>query len=337
MASGGDSTWSNMHSTCSDRYSTCVVAGVGRSVVVFHVDDMGKVLTKRYFEITVTCVKFSPCGRFVLAGLENGNLEMRSLTDKGFRTVFEGNRSPIQKVLFGKHVCVSGSFDGTLTTWDSETGAHTRSTQLGSCIHGLVFLPGEQEMLAGTYEGHLAVIQVNGTAQPRRLQSREHRIMISAIARVGDSVVIGIADSGGYSPARVQLRKLKDLDRVVWTQTLSRYWVKNICASPTGNEIALAIHSSHVQILDSATGRILEMDEDSNGAAQTVIFSPDGTRLIVGSENDRIESRELFPEAKKQLKTVLESIKWDAVKCTAGYERDVVRRYLSRLFVFYEK
>jgi len=329
-----------------------VAFGVGQHVRVFSNDDMSKVVIELQYNHNVTAIEFSPCGRFILAGLENGRLEMRSLAGDTVGRVFQPFGSTIQKVLFGSYgsydaekngqaFLVSGSYDGTLSVWDSVTYECTKTIDLQrnrqDHINGLVFLPGEQEVLAGTSAGQLVVVPIHGNDQPRRINMRARHVTVTALVRVGDAVAVGVMDTEQHLYSRLELRPVNNLDHVIWSTQLGRHAVKDICASPTGRELAIACYSTKVEIVCTATGAILDAPYESMQPVFTLRFSPDGTRLIVGAENDLIESRGLFLEAEKQLKTVLESVDWDAVKCAAGYERDVVRRYLSRLFVFYEK
>jgi WD40 repeat protein len=137
-------------------------------------------------------VAFSPCGTFIVAGLYNSLVQMRSLVDEGFKRDFQGHDESTQSILFSLcgYFLITGSSDNTVKIRDSATGMCQATVDCEGGVNALTFLPGRQEVLAGTFDEKLVVIGMNG------VKRREVQVdgRVTALARAADAVVVGLYD-----------------------------------------------------------------------------------------------------------------------------------------------
>jgi len=290
---------------CSSRHGDLIAFGIDNDVVVYRTFDLtkGREIARMGFGANVISMAISSCGTLVAAGLGSGLIDMRSLVDAGFKRGFQGHGSCwVRRLLFS--LCgsflISGSWDRTVKIWDSATGVCLATTGCGSIILGLTLLPGGREVLAGTGDGMLVVIGMDGVK--RREFQIEVGLEVSALARAGDAVVVGLGDG------RLQLREATRLDHVVWSYQVHKDWIFNVCVSPSGAEIATASDDYTSAVVSFSTGEILRVLRGHKDWVRTVFFTPDGSKVITGSHDKTIRTWDLFPKSRKCLSSFLHPI-----------------------------
>jgi len=289
---------------CSSRHDDLIVFGIDKDVVVYRTSDLtnGREIARMAFDGTVVSVAFSSCRTLVVAGLLSGIVEMRSLVDAGFKRVFQKHGFSAQRVLFS--VCgsflISGSNDRTVKIWDSATRMCLATTGCGSHVIGLTLLPGGREVLAGTGDGMLVVIGMDGVKR-REVQIEGGR-PVTAFACAGDAVVVGLSNG------RLQLREAARLDHVVWSSQVHQSWINDVCVSPSGAEIATASDDYTSAVVSFSTGEILRVLRGHTSFVFTVLFTSDGSKVITGSWDKTIRTWDLFLESRKCLSSFLHPI-----------------------------
>ena len=278
-----------------------IAFGVHQDVVVYRISDLteGRDIARMGFLADVESVAFSPCGTLVVAGLGSRLVEMRSLLDAGFKRVFQGHGNAARRVLFS--LCgsflISGSWDRTVKIWDSAAGVCLATADCGDMVCGLALLPGGREVLAGTWDGTLVAVGMEG------VKRREVQIAggsaVTALACAGDAVVVGLHDG------RLQLREAARLDHVVWSSQLHKQWINEVCVSPSRAEIATASSDCTSAVVSIATGEILKVLRGHTNFVRTVLFSPDGSKVITGSIDKTVRVWPIRPAAESRLASLL--------------------------------
>jgi WD40 repeat protein len=72
-----------------------------------------------------------------------------------------------------------------------------------------------------------------------------------------------------------------------WEKKLDDQWCVSLAFSPESAVVAAVSAQGVIRLLDVASGKELARLEDPNQAFGTCIFSPDGARLLISSDNDR--------------------------------------------------
>jgi WD40 repeat protein len=295
---------------CSSSYDDFIAFGIEKDVVVYRISKMTteREIARMGFTNTVWSVTISPCGTHVVVGFYSGLVEMRSLMDAGFKRFFQGHDIIVYKILFSMcgargdtyPLMISGSGSNIVKIWDLVTGVCLATVDSTNFVYGLTLLPGGQEILAGTYDGMLVVIGIDG------IKKREVQIEggtgVGALACAGDAVVVGLNDG------RLQLREAARLDHVVWSSQVHQGWITDVCVSPSGAEIATVSDDFTSAVVSFTTGEIFRFLRGHTDYVFTVLFTPDGSKVITGSWDKTIRTCDLFLKSRKRLLSVLYSI-----------------------------
>jgi WD40 repeat protein len=314
---------------CSSMHGNLIAFGIKKDVVVYRPSDLAKEreIMRMAFDADVWSVAISPCSTLVVAGLWSGLIEMRSLLDAEFKRVFQGHGFMVNRMLFSLYgsrgdtylIIISGSSDGTVKIWDSAAGVCMATVDCGTWVYGLALLPGGREVLAETGGDMLIVIGMDG------IKKREVQIdgaKVTALVRAGDAVVVGLADG------RLQLREAVRPAHVIWSSQVHTRWIRDVCMSPSGAEIATACYDRTAAIVSFTTGEILMVLRGHAGFVSTVLFTPDGSKVITGSNDKTIKTWDLFPKSRKRLSSFIHPI--DPGKLLYHGE-DVVEDFYHRL------
>jgi len=272
-----------------------VVFGAGKDVGVFRLPELIRI-SEMKFEDYVSSVAISPCGKLVVVGLYDGNIEIRSLQDSDFKrslvdeefnVIRQAHLNMVHDLVFSScgsrgdtyPLIISGSFDNTVKIWDSETGVRLSRTDYGCSIYDLALLPGGQDILVCTKNG-VFVVGIDGV--------KEHEVRtdgnVTGLASAGEKVVFVHEDG------LLQMRKAARLDHVVWSaQTNHTSYTSEVCISPDMTKIATTSSDRTSTIVSLATGEILGVIKGHTENNTTALFTPDGSKLVTKSLDGNIK------------------------------------------------
>ena len=115
-------------------------------------------------------------------------------------------------------------------------------------------------------------------------------------------VVVGLDDG------RLQLREAARLDHVIWSSQVHNRWIWDVCVSPSGAEIATAGDDYTSAVVSFATGKILRVLRGHGYCLRTVLFTPDGSKVITGSDDKTVRVWPTRSAAEARLASLLHLI-----------------------------
>ncbi|HWH27821.1 MAG TPA: WD40 repeat domain-containing protein [Mycobacteriales bacterium] len=260
-------------------------AGFDGAVRVWTVDDGRQQLTARGSDGAVLAVAFSPDGFRLATGGLDARVRLWDVRTGVQLAEMPGHEWPVSTVAFspdGRSVA-SGAYDAEARIWDAGTGRLVRLLAGRQTIQSLAFSPDGARLLTATTDAVATVWDLARGREDLRL-----------VGHSGGPV----ADVAFLPDGRRVLTSGLDGTTRMWDVSPSgaRNWltapgVQQIYAgvtfSPDGSTFAAPAHPHGVTIWDSATGREVRTLNGPPQKLSTVAFSPDGTRLVAGSDVTR--------------------------------------------------
>ncbi|KAJ7592961.1 WD40-repeat-containing domain protein [Mycena floridula] len=235
-------------------------------------------------------VTFSPDGQRVVAGIEDGVI--RIWDRYGISPEYKGSFSTAALSPDGK-VIASGSNDG-VRTWDTETGnllAGPFKTDMTVVLsESLAFSPKNgNHLVSGSVDGFILIWDIE-TEETVLGPLEGHNAAVFTVAFSPDGLQIA---SGSQNTIRIWNAEMGECLLVLQNAGP----VLSVAFSPDGHYLASGPINSAVYIWDVKTGEVIGLLRNSDSEegdssttsltrSQTLVFSPDGNRIVSGSDDE---------------------------------------------------
>lgn len=177
-------------------------------------------------------------------------------------------------------VLVSGSFDGTIRTWDPETGKKLQTlTGHDGWVTAIATIPGSGQMVSVGSDRSIRVWDPYSGHQLRVFSSaHSNDIWALAVAPDGKTMV-----SGGHD----HILKIRDLATGVVLQEFRKHTNSALCAafSPNGRRFVSGGDDGTVRVWEASTGREVTQLESHGAPVRALVWMRSGT--IVSASIDR--------------------------------------------------
>jgi len=234
-------------------------------------------------ESEVLSVAFSPDGRKIIAGLENGSLQLfDTISGNRIGNPFQGHESSVKSVAFrpdGKAI-VSGSDDKTLRLWDLQ-GKQIGNPFLGheNRVMSVAFSPDGKVIVSGSWDNTLGLWDLQGNQISNPSLGYEDLVTSVAFSPDGKVIVSGSGDG---------TMRLWDLqgNQIGNLFIGHRYWVNSVAFSPDGKVIVSGSYDGTMRLWDLQGNQIGNPFLGHVGHKydfSSVAFSPDGKVIVSGS------------------------------------------------------
>lgn len=232
-------------------------------------------------DMKMTSLDYSHDGRVIVAGKENGTVEMLDANSGELIHTFEGHTDTIWKVSISRNgqYLLTASDDQTAILWSLQTYQPLHTFQLEGPARYAVFSPDDKLILIVTPYGYATIWDIG--------QNSERNIFsIGEIEQ--NSGIVGIFSpdgqyilTGGNSMNAV-LMNMKD-GNVVYSLPGHTDSIYAAAFSPDGRRFVTGSLDNTARIWDTATGELLHVLEGHSSSVRSVQFSPDGQYVLTAS------------------------------------------------------
>jgi serine/threonine protein kinase len=277
--------------------------GLDRSVRLWQSDTFLEVWRGEGHTAAVLCLSFSPLGRRLVTGGQDRALCLWNLSEKdeGGRMKDEIKPSSVHPSSFRLHpspgwralrhtdninavafteqgrTIVSASHDGTLRTWEADSGRQVRawSAHEGP-VWGVAVAANGRLALSGGQDRMLRVWDVQAGESLPALP--EQSMMVTCVAMTADG---RYAASGGMDA----LVRLWDVSSRKELRSFAGHTgrITALAFSPNGKRLASGSRDKTLRILDVQTGSELAVFTGHTHWVTAVAWSPDGSQVVSGS------------------------------------------------------
>jgi WD40 repeat protein len=243
----------------------------------------------------VTAVAFSPDGKQVLTGSFDHTAGLWETDSARQVRSFQGHTSGVSAVAFGpdgKHV-LTGLKDGVAALWDAESGRQTRTSKGHfDAVVAVAFSPDGKQVLTGSWDKTAIVWEAQSGRRIRTFQGHPPGVVAVAFSPDGKHV---LANSRGKTAALWEAGN----GRQIRTFQGHRDAVSAVAFSPDGKLILTGSHDTTAALWEADSGRKVRSFEGHfnrispgsvgsfrPGWVHAAAFSPDGQRILTGSQDE---------------------------------------------------
>jgi len=290
-------------------------------------EDVANPVIFARLESWVNSVAFSPDGRKIIAGLEDGTLQLfDAISSKPIGITFQGHKKAVNSVAFSPDckAIVSGSADNTLRLWDLQ------GNQIGNLfrgheneIHSVVFSPDGKEIVSGSADNTLRLWNFQGNQIGNPFRGHGNNVYSVTFSPDGKVIVSGSWDntlrlwdlqgnqignpfrghgniviSVAFSPdGKVIVSGSSDNTLRLWDLQGNQignpfrgheHEVRSIAFSPDGKAIVSTSWDKTLRLWDLQGNQIGNPFRGHEAPVHSVAFSPDGKAIVSGSRDKTI-------------------------------------------------
>jgi WD40 repeat protein len=264
-------------------------------VTVWDAQSGQETLSLKLHTHQVNSVAFSPDGKRLVSGSHDKTLKVWDAQSGQLILNLKGHSSAVFSVAFspdGKRL-VSGSADSTLKVWDAQSGQETLSL-LGhsGLVCSVAFSPDGKRLVSGSYDKTVKVWDTQSRQETVSLMGHAGPVSV-AFSPDGSRLVSGGADG---------TLKVRDAQSGQETLTLRGLtgMVLSVAFSPDGKRLLSGSGGAgtdgqgrplpgEVTVWDAQNGQETLALKGHSGRVNSVAFSPDGKRLVSGSEDGTLK------------------------------------------------
>jgi WD40 repeat protein len=251
--------------------------GRDRAVRLWDAASGARLTTLHKYCGQVTSVAFSPDGARLASGFgDDPTVQLWDVASGAMLATLQGHRSAVNAVAFSPDGArlASGSDDDTVRLWDAASGAPLAVFEgHGSAVTAVAFSPDGARLASASWDETVRLWDAASGAPPATRQEQGSRLLLVAFSPDGERLASVSYDS---------TVRLWDAASGAPLATLRRHG-SAFAFSPDGARLAAVSTSGTVSLLDAASGAAVATLDGHAGYVASVVFSPDGRHLALGS------------------------------------------------------
>ncbi|QKV97688.1 hypothetical protein HUT19_33185 [Streptomyces sp. NA02950] len=229
----------------------------------------------------VTSVAYSPDGRTLATGSEDGSAKLWNAATGHLRTTLTGHHDGVTSVAYDPdgRTLATGSEDGSAKLWNAATG-HLRTTLTGhhDGVTSVAYSPDGRTLATGSEDGSAKLW--NAATGHLRTTLTGHHDGVTSVAYSPDGRTLATGSEDGsaklWNAATGHLRT---------TLTGHHDGVTSVAYSPDGRTLATGSEDGSAKLWNTATGHLRTTPASHSNGVTSVVFSPDGHTLATGDKD----------------------------------------------------
>jgi len=233
----------------------------------------------------VLSVAFSPDGKFLATGHDNGEVCLWQGLDGKQIAIYRGHSNSVRSVAISPdgNILASGSDDQTIKLWDIKSG-HCLQTLQGhsNLVFSVAISPDSNILASGSDDQTIKLWDIENGECLKTLQGHSNSVFSVAIGPDGKTLASGSYDN---------TIKIWDLHSGDCLQTLQGHnnRVRSVAISPDGNILASGSNDNTIKLWDLHSGDCLQTLQEHSDWVWSVAISPNGNILASGSNDQTIK------------------------------------------------
>jgi WD40 repeat protein/DNA-directed RNA polymerase subunit RPC12/RpoP len=256
-----------------------------KTVKIWDIETGNYAATLKGHRDSVNCVAITPDGKRLLSSSSDRTVRIWAFPSGRLERVLEGHQTtvgPVVPVANGKMLLSGGTgSDCSIKLWVTDSGECTRTIQADQPVMAAALSADGKRLLISGHEGNMALWDLD--AGRRLATMRQHVGAVYSVAITADG-------RHGFSGSRDKTVKIWDLETRTCVGTLEGHgWdVDSVALSPDETWIASAgSWDNTVRLWDWKSGTCLQVIQQDE-SPRSVAFSPNGSRLVVGTHDGPI-------------------------------------------------
>ncbi|MEZ4985627.1 MAG: caspase family protein [Saprospiraceae bacterium] len=240
---------------------------------------VGKQLFAQGHSDSVRSVSYSPDGKKILTGSDDGTAKEWSVETGACLQTFEGHSDAVTSVCYspdGKKV-LTGSRDKTAKAWSVETGECLQTFKRhSSYVTSVCYSPDGKNILTGSEDATAKEWSVETGACLQTFEGHSDCVNSVCYSLDGKKVLTGSENATA---------KAWSVETGACLQTFEGHsrFVTSVCYSPDGKNILTGSIDETVKAWSVETGACLRTFEGHSDFVLSVCYSPDGKNILTGS------------------------------------------------------